>query len=402
MPSELDQRVADRQLAGLGTALLGQADALAAGMASRIRAEVPFYGAAPSVVPAAELHASCRAHLDFVLGSLGATEPGDTSPAEATGRRRADQDVPLPALMDAYRVGSRFIWESCVDQAARTGAPDSAALVRASSRMWLVQDRFTQAMTAGYRDALAERMLSHEHERSALVEALLEGRITQTRTLWETAEILKLPRRGPYVVVAAEVPEVGREAVAGAEARLRAEGLSSAWRLLPDLQVGIVVLTGPAQLGHLVAALARRVPRRAGISPTYAELDRTGEALAFARIALAATPAGRPGVTVFDQAPLAVTAAAAPEVMARVVGAILGPLRALPAAEQEVLLDTLAAWRDAGGSAAVAAQRLFCHPNTVRHRLRRITEATGRTITAPQDVAELCLALEAARQEGAT
>ena len=38
------------------------------------------------------------------------------------------------------------------------------------------------------------------------------------------------------------------------------------------------------------------------------------------------------------------------------------------------------------------------HPNTVRHRLRRISAATGRSLTAPRDVAELCLALEAARQ----
>jgi DNA-binding PucR family transcriptional regulator len=39
------------------------------------------------------------------------------------------------------------------------------------------------------------------------------------------------------------------------------------------------------------------------------------------------------------------------------------------------------------------------HPNTVRHRLRRIAAATGRSLTAPRDVAELCLALEAARQQ---
>jgi len=43
--------------------------------------------------------------------------------------------------------------------------------------------------------------------------------------------------------------------------------------------------------------------------------------------------------------------------------------------------------------------RLFCHPNTIRHRLRRIADATGRSLTAPADVTELCLALEAARQQ---
>jgi len=52
--------------------------------------------------------------------------------------------------------------------------------------------------------------------------------------------------------------------------------------------------------------------------------------------------------------------------------------------------------------ASQAAARLFVHPNTVRHRLRRISAATGRSLSAPRDVAELCLALEAARQNPAT
>jgi DNA-binding PucR family transcriptional regulator len=46
------------------------------------------------------------------------------------------------------------------------------------------------------------------------------------------------------------------------------------------------------------------------------------------------------------------------------------------------------------GSIPEAAAALFCHPNTVRHRLRRIEEYTGRSINVPLDLAELCLAFE--------
>jgi DNA-binding PucR family transcriptional regulator len=113
---------------------------------------------------------------------------------------------------------------------------------------------------------------------------------------------------------------------------------------------------------------------------------------------MTASAPGHAQVTVFDQAPLAVTASSTPEVMQHVVDSVLGPLAGLPAADRAVLLDTLEAWRDSGGSASQAAARLFVHPNTVRHRLRRISAATGRSLSAPQDVAELCLALEAARQ----
>ena len=41
-----------------------------------------------------------------------------------------------------------------------------------------------------------------------------------------------------------------------------------------------------------------------------------------------------------------------------------------------------------------AAAKIYCHPNTVRHRLHRIEELTDRSLSRPKDVAELCLAFE--------
>jgi hypothetical protein len=41
------------------------------------------------------------------------------------------------------------------------------------------------------------------------------------------------------------------------------------------------------------------------------------------------------------------------------------------------------------------SQTLFCHPNTVRHRLNRVTEHTRRSLTDPRAVTELTLALQA-------
>lgn len=51
-----------------------------------------------------------------------------------------------------------------------------------------------------------------------------------------------------------------------------------------------------------------------------------------------------------------------------------------------------------GGSTEVTAKLMFCHPNTIRLRLRRISEHTGRSISQPRDVTELCLARYAIRQ----
>jgi len=69
-----------------------------------------------------------------------------------------------------------------------------------------------------------------------------------------------------------------------------------------------------------------------------------------------------------------------------------------PTADREVLFETFRVWQDNDASVRSAAEVLICHPNTVRHRLRRIEKRTGRSLSrAPKDVAELCLAFEVRR-----
>src|SRR6201992_22452 len=49
------------------------------------------------------------------------------------------------------------------------------------------------------------------------------------------------------------------------------------------------------------------------------------------------------------------------------------------------LSETLDAYLDCGGAIEACARKLFVHPNTVRYRLRRITDFTGRDPTQPRD-----------------
>jgi DNA-binding PucR family transcriptional regulator len=51
----------------------------------------------------------------------------------------------------------------------------------------------------------------------------------------------------------------------------------------------------------------------------------------------------------------------------------------------------------AGGSASEAGRRLYCHRNTVRNRLARLEELSGRSLADPRALAELCTATEAVR-----
>jgi hypothetical protein len=372
-----------------------QVSALADGMARRISADVEVYESA-RLVSFDELSNSCRAHLEFMLTSIGGGVV-DASAAHATGRRRAEQGLPLSEIMSAYRIGSRFLWDAIVSDAAGSGIA-SDALIRAASDIWELQSVYTEAMSTSYRDVQASQLLAQEQERSALVAALLEGR-TGRVTLWEVADLLRLPQHGPYVVVAAEVPKPGRQALTEIEERLGQAGLASAWRLLPDMQVGVVRFPDDTLLERLVVELRQRATHRVGVSPAFEELNHTATALRLARIALTgSTPDA--WVTVYDQVPLHIAAVSDPEVMSLFFHNVLGGLDGLPRDERIILLDTFRAWLDCKGSANDTAERLFCHPNTVRHRLRRIEKSTGRSVNEPRALAELCLAIEAERRLG--
>lgn len=56
------------------------------------------------------------------------------------------------------------------------------------------------------------------------------------------------------------------------------------------------------------------------------------------------------------------------------------------------LAATLAAYLDSGGSIESCARSLYIHPNTVRYRLRKVTEITGRDPTNPRDAFVLRIA----------
>jgi hypothetical protein len=385
----------DPELVTLAGRLLEGIEAFADDIVTQIQARVDFY-ASPTSVSTDDLRRSCRGNAEFVLRSFREEQHPDVTAARETGRRRAEQGVPLPVVMAAFRVGFSQIWQSLVEHARREGRVSAEALVDAASDIWSAHDTFAEAMAASHRETAMQQILRDERERSALVAALLEGKLLDEFTVWDVADVLRLPKRGPFIVVAAESPQIAQEALPDVENRLRGHGIGSAWRLLPDAHVGIVRLTDERQLAPLVELLTALARGRTGLSPAYPELTETAGALRFARIALASTPSGKAHVTQFDDYPLAVAAVSAPDAMRRVRQTVLGGVLELPAEQRELLLDTLVTWRDNGGSATATARVMFCHPNTIRHRLRRLEAVTGRSLTDPRATAELFVALDAA------
>ncbi|GAB3065721.1 helix-turn-helix domain-containing protein [Intrasporangium mesophilum] len=387
------------QLAALAESMLDDLDELVDGATTVISREVDFYRAT-QVLDVADLRESVRLNMTLALTPFVTGAPSaDPAAGRAIWRSRAREGVPLPALMDTIRIGSRFLWQELVGRAAQGKRVPESELLTAASELWDTQEIFTTAMVESYREARTAHVLEHEHERSALVEALLTGRIAEQETLWEVADVLGIGASGPYAVVACDLPSVGRPALAGIEAALRAVGLSSAWRLMPDLQVGLVRLDRAEHEPRLVGLLDERAVTRVGISPVFTDLRRTSDALRLARLAMAASLPRRL-VTPFEADALGVTTIASPDINLRVARTVLGGLDDVADSDRRVLLDTFDTWLDCDGSASRAAQRLYVHPNTVRQRLRRLEAHTGRSLSRPRDVLELCLALETERRLG--
>ncbi|MGW1051422.1 PucR family transcriptional regulator [Streptomyces sp. NPDC002521] len=382
-------------LSNVGAALRTRLPELGERMAERIRAEVESY-ADDSLTPFASLRESCADNADLLLGRFADGAEPDVKAAQQTGRLRAEQGVPLADTLHAYRVGFELFWSEVVDEARRHPEVTDAELVAGSSEIWALFGRYAEAVAAAYREASAELALQREARRSALAEALFTGALADRTTPWEAARQLGLPERGPYAVVAASVPDPGQEPLSGIEAALRRSGVASVWRLLPDEQIGLVSL-GHRDAETVSLRALRRRRARVGVSPRFDSLRDTPQALRFARLALAGLPGDGPGLTRFDDSPLAMLVAAAPAEASRLVEVSLGPLLALPEAERARLLQTLGHWFASGGVAAGAAERLFVHPNTVRYRLRRIEELTGRALTDPIALADLGAALYALR-----
>jgi sugar diacid utilization regulator len=389
----------DPHIVELGKLMLARAPRLGAQMADQLCREIDAYRDG-TVVAKDQVAESCVANVTFIFESLNRENDADVAPAERTGTERALAGVPLPAVMTAYRIGFRFMWEETL-ATARAAAIPTDSILDATARVFLAQETFTQAMSNAYRQQLMAQILEREEERSALVEALLSHRITEGQSLWEAADLLRLPTSGPYVVVAAELPAIGKSGLPTVENKLSARDIRSAWRLLPDLHVGIVHLGGratPAVVGKLIEVLGQVATARVGISPPFHELAETSDALRFARLAVTGKPVADSLIAIFDDTPLAVAAVSAPEVMTKIRSSVLGALDTLPANERTVLLATFQAWMEAGGSANDTAAKIYCHPNTVRHRLHRVEELTCRSLSRPKDVAELCLAFEVERR----
>ncbi len=336
------------------------------------------------MVPRADLRDSCHDNILRVLELLAAAVDGRRAgpgraraadpaydAARATGRRRAEQGLPLDDVLRSFRMGGRLIWDDLVEQAAL--ALDAEELREVGTRLWEVVDETSAQVAAAYHARRAGR----RPRRRAAARRAVGGRAQRPG---QGARASPTRPRGSSTSRSTATTSWSPAPTS------TAPGSSTRWRPGPTAwvrrsggAVGLVAAAARRPAGRaLRGALGRRGRGPVGVSvggPRPGAGVDTGFRQA---VAGAAHPGGRRGLAAFDDRLPEALLLSAPEVAGRLVAVWLGPLLALPAAEQRPLLDTLEAWVATGGSTTHTAPRVHCHRNTVINRLRRVATLTGR------------------------
>ena len=387
---------AEERAAGVAEALAERADELSHELHA-IMGEASPSGSGVALLDDARVD-MCTASIRSVLAAMAAEADFDPASATHTGAVQARRRTALSSLNEFYRIAFRRLWDVVANEAAMHAGTDGEALRSVTMKLHAAEDLFMSAMVAGYREEQKRQLLSESSQHAFMIDSLLHGRVLDDWNLWEVASLLRLPTSGPFVVIAASVPTVGAEALPEIESKLHSLDVHSAWRLFPDVQVGIVHAKSDQHLDKVLGLISRMPAERVGVSARFDDLREAPHALHIAKVTLRGRADSSSRVEVFDGSILATAAVSAPEVMTKWVGTALDCFYVLPDDEREILFETFRVWQDNDASVGSTAQLLICHPNTVRHRLRRIERHTGRSLSRPRDVAELCLAFEVHRR----
>ncbi len=285
-----------------------------------------------------------------------------------TAPRELKRAVSLQQTVDIIRVIVEVVEDQVQELAAPGGLEQLEHAILRYTRDVAFAAAQVYAREAEVRGAWDARL------EALIVDALVRGEVDDGLHSWAAALGWT---SSPVVVLAGRAPEGDPRTVID---RLRDKGRRSGLDLLAGVQgERLIVIVGGA--GDIEAA-ARHLVSRFGPGPVVIgpEVPDLHTAARSARAAIA----GLRAAAGWPDAPRPV---AADDLLAEraldgdddartlLVETVYKPLAGTP------LLDTLATYLEQGTSLEATARMLFVHPNTVRYRLRKISELTGYPAT---------------------
>ncbi|MDL4775554.1 helix-turn-helix domain-containing protein [Actinomadura xylanilytica] len=313
-----------------------------------------------------------QAFVDQVAGSRETHERRDEL-CRALGRSEAYEGRSLDALQAAYRIGVQVAWRR-VAQVGRRGRLSPAVMTQLADALFAYIDELASLSVQGYLEARsrsADELVDHQRR---LLRLVLRRPGVPGTALEEPAAEAGWTVPGEVTMVALPV---GARCV---RAALGGDVLADLGDTEPHL-----LLPGPFDASRremLVAAL----PERRSVVGLTVPLADAADSLRWAKETLALVEAGvveDGGPTLCEHHMLALWLLSDGALLDQLARRELSALARMGRGQRLRMTETLGAWLEAQGNAVETARRLRVHPQTVRYRMRQISETFDEQLADP-------------------
>ncbi|WP_412516551.1 helix-turn-helix domain-containing protein [Actinomadura madurae] len=354
--------------------LSAELPSLAEEIIAEVRRSVPEYGRqdGASKPPAFRItvEQAMAAFVDQVSGGGDGTERRDELCREL-GRSEAYQGRTLDALQAAYRVGVQVAWRRVANVAREKRLP-AGVMTRLADALFAYIDELASLSVEGYLEVRSSAdELPGDHRRLL---RLVLGPGVASGALVESA-----------AAVGWEVPSAVTMVAIPAGVRCVREALDE--DVLADLADAEPHLLIPGAFDEERAAmLERSLPDRRAAVGLGVPLAEAGDSLRWARQALALVEAGvleDGGPTLCERHLLELWLLSDRALLDQLARRELAVLAGMTRSRRMRMTETLTAWLEAQGNAVEAARMLRLHPQTVRYRMRQISETFDEQLTDP-------------------
>ncbi|MEV0593114.1 PucR family transcriptional regulator [Nonomuraea cavernae] len=359
--------------------------------------EIPVYRQLPAEEIAGDIERITVHNLRLVARMFRdrrAPTSAELEPLRRSAARRAQEGVPVEAILAAYHLGAGRIWDHVFADACQEDLPDA---LDAGRLMLRYIESVTAAVCGAYQSERESLVSQDQHARHAAVSALLSGEPLATAGIRFAARYLVLS------VTFGFHPDERSGAVAGRR-KLRRIGDSvqkfAAEPVLSLLDPGGGLIFVPDLDWCSAEALVAGMGEAAGV-----EVRAAGEVVPPEGVADAArlTQEVLDVVQLFQHPPglyrladvLLEYQLTRPSEATEHLAGLLDPLTGNPD-----LLRTLTVYLETGLDRRRTAELLHVHPNTVDYRLRRAVSLTGLDPVDPADLQSIGAALAARRARG--
>ncbi|NEN78060.1 PucR family transcriptional regulator [Nocardioides zeae] len=346
----------------------------------RVRSEITSY----ALVPTEQLVVSLGRNRERALRTLreGAVPVEDEIwEAERTTLERLAAGLPIEDIMSGFRISIAAIQDRLAETAEELGV-ELAEIVRLTRLLWRLSDVFAAQAAKAYRAHAVASAVAEQRVRDTWVSAVLTGSGLDDDALDRARAGLGLAPDASYVAFSAK--PVDELSAADAQARI-AERLSGQLCL---------VIPGEERLAGILEAVPADVDGLVlGVGPAVTP-DRLAESFELAQRILDTAGAEVPGTYTVGRLGWRLSVRHDPWLGEHLRSTYVEPLETARG-HSGPILDALRAYLENERNLASAAAVLHVHVNTVRYRLARFEQLTGRSLASTDTLVDLAHTLHA-------